>query len=75
MAMNLKNISWNSQPWDREVLISYFLQPSTGGQVLNKGRGAGFPEAGHYVWTVPLQQTNQQEAKVKVKDFIFNKIF
>ena len=34
---------------------------------MNKGRGAGFPEAGLYAWTVSLKQRNQQEAKVKVK--------
>ena len=31
-AINLANISWNGQPLEESVLISSFLQPSTGGQ-------------------------------------------
>ena len=59
-SISLSDISWNGQPLGGDVFISSVLKPLTGGQdldvSLNKGtmvypsgRGAGIPEAGHYV--------------------------
>ena len=56
----LQNISWFGQPLGGDVFISSVLKPLTGGQDLDvslskgtmvypSGRGAGIPEAGHYV--------------------------
>ena len=76
MVMNLKNISWNSQPGDREVLISYFLWPSTGGQGskqrhfgLTRGQsGQSSPGQAIMYGQYSFSEQKQGEAKVKVKE-------
>ena len=71
-AINLANTPWNDQPQGGDVLISSFLQPHIGEQgqkvsldnsilVSHSGRGAGFPEVGHYVQIVSFQFRKAKE--------------
>ena len=68
---------WNGQPRGRDVLISSFLQPSTGGQgldvSLNKGtyiqaEGQGSPTQAIMYRQYPFSEQKQRKAKVKVKE-------